>query len=221
MLCFSELSKEATEIENGELYFPLWNDVFGKIYFSHRQLVERGFPRNKDDLRMLKDARNYGEFCREKLFGSWKAGTTVHPCKRHLKGGKGLNLQKQEDYGKLFDELLHEKENTEKSPTSFPLLSCSTTTTPTPKKGLRLIDMQRFYQRQKENKETVGPSRNKYSLYKISLRDTYCLNYWQDLQLPKSLKQLVEVCSKLIFLEPALLAFQMRKFENEFFNIWA
>lgn len=236
-------------------YFPTWSDVIETIHTSERLRLEHGVPWNKEDLRMLKDCRNYSKFCQEKVFGSWKPKSTVHRYKRSFKGVKGLNAKKQEEYAQMFDLFLKKDEkdvdDETENITSFPLLSAMSKATkrqandddiPTEEstnpnykqiKGLHLDTISSYYERQTNNvrprKESCSTSRkqvrkNSYLRYnfpkcpKNYRQELVRGKWWKDATLPGSLRQLVELCSKLIYCEPAFLFNVIQMLEDVMFQ---
>ena len=208
--------------------------------------LERGVPWSKEDLGMLKDCRNYGEFCKEKLFGSWKPESTVHRYQRQVKGIKGLNVGKQEEYANTFSLFLKTDKNDETdawgSLNSFPLLSAklkaierqnnrevsmeTTNENNSRPKGLRSDILADYYKKKTEtiHEQSSGEiHKNRYILYDFPLaidrkREISRKKWWNDAVLPRSLRQLVELCSKLIYCEPTLLFNDIRMLETKMFK---
>lgn len=204
--------------------------------------VKHGVPWNKEDLSRLKDCRNYGKFCQDKLFGSWKPESTVHRYRRQFKGIKGTNAEKQDEYANMFGLLLktdNEEADESNHPTSFPFLAAmnevrkrqSNDEVPEMKyrsqsckqtKGLRLDAITSYYAR--ENKVKSGKqsiNKNRYIIYDFpairtqQLLDEKC---WNDAPLPGSLRQLVELCSKFLYCKPAVLFNVIRMLEKRMFE---
>lgn len=244
MLFCSELSKLAIDIgEDEKLYFPLWSELVGTIQTSYRVRLENGVPWDEEDLVMVKDYRNYAKFCQQKIFGSWKPECTVHrERKRHFKGNKGLNPDKQKEYAKLFESLLESSQDNANLPenvTSFPFLSARSEASTEAEshdtisgleykknaKGLPLKVISRYYEKKIKATDDDGSpcqaNRNRYICYNVTTgrtRDLLAPNWWKDLALPKSLRQVVELCAKLIYSEPAILYSVVNKLEKNMFK---
>ena len=222
------------------MYFPVWNDLIESIHTSQSELLKYGIPWTKEDLRILKDCRSYSKFCHDHLFGSWKPEQTVHRYCRRFKGVKGLNAEKQEEYANMFSLLLNTEEKNQEggreSVTCFPFLSASkgedigndSKSGNTKKtKGLPLNIISSYYERQTE--ENITPSnktsnrlwKNRYSRYAFPVSGSNQLfdpKWWDEAPLAGSLRQLVEICSKLIHQQPAFLFQVVYNLENRLFN---
>ncbi|XP_028390856.1 TATA box-binding protein-associated factor RNA polymerase I subunit B-like [Dendronephthya gigantea] len=238
-----ELSKLTTDVEeDGKTYFPTWDDVIETIHTSHSLRLERGVPWSKEDLGKLKDCRNYSKFCKEKLFGAWKPESTVHRYQRQVKGVKGLNVKKQEEYASTFSLFLKTDENDEiserESVNSFPFLSAkmyknnreasmeSTIEDSTRPKGIRSDILSDYYKRRSETIQQESSNevhKNRYILYDFPVTidrqwEISRTRWWNDAVLSKSLRQLVELCSKMIYCEPTLLFNDIRMLETKMFK---
>ena len=245
----SELSKLGTDIvEDESLYFPIWNDLIETIHTSQCLRLEDGIPWKKEDLDVLKDARNYSKFCQDSLFGSWKPECTVYRhFKGYFKGIKGLNAEKQEEYANMFGLLLKTSEDDEanerENVTSFPFLSAKNKATKSQSndevtalgptnvnlkqkaKGLRLDIISSYYE--KETTATPGKGwtnqihKNRYMRYDFPVdrtRELLDAKWWRNAALPGSLRQLVELCSKLTYCEPAILLNVTQMVEKKMFE---
>lgn len=154
-------------LEEKCLYFPAWSDVLEVLHTCQKAQVEQGVPWTKEEFSLLKDCRNYSQFCRETIFGSWKPPGSVRRGRKDLCGNKGLNAEKQKEYAKMFDMFL-EKDGVGKKPehidhpSCFPLLcgerdwsanrattsSCQTHNDPferAQQRGLSLRTIQNYY----------------------------------------------------------------------------
>lgn len=204
--------------------------------------LEHGVPWNKEDLSQLKDCRNYGKFCQENLFGSWKPESTVHRYRRQFKGIKGTNPEKQDEYANMFALLLKtddDKADEGDQVTSFPFLSTRseaskresndevpeikcTSQSPKQIKGLRLDAISSYYQRNTKLKSSKrSTNKNRYIVYDFPVQRTHQLldeKWWNEAPLPGSLRQLVELCSKLIYCKPAVLFHVVRMLEKKMFE---
>ena len=286
-------------------YFPAWSDILDSIYTCQTARVEQGVPWTKDELGLLKDCRNYSQFCREKIFGSWKPPPTVRRNNVHLKGFKGLKSEKQVEYAEMFDTLL-KKDGAGEMPfamkvaSSFPLLCGKRellrkhesenvpirhTGSPdglgqgkhgkSPRKavddqnpeypilhnqlklakqrGVSCEKVSMFYQNVKEepvsttestsndiHSDTQANERSRSSsvdsessqserrsqFVHYSFPECYftrkspllCSQLWNEAVIPNSLRRLVELCSRIVETEPAVLFTAVEKLERNLFD---
>mgnify|MGYP002803989037 FL=1 len=165
---------------------------------------------------MLKDCRNYSKFCDESLFGSWKPDATVHRYKRYVKGMKGLNAEKQQEYGSMFGLLLKTNKDDqvdEKGVTQSTEDAELKTTNQFLKQRLSLEVISNYYKSNDTTPKLTSHKgsrnqidKNRYIRYGFRMQRTRELpKLWNDRILPNSLRQLVELCAKVIFCEPAIL----------------
>ena len=226
-----ELSKLATNIKEDEnLCFPIWEDVIERIYSNQCIHVQYGVPWNEEDLAMLKDCRNYSKFCDESLFGSWKPDATVHRYKRYVKGMKGLTAEKQQEYGNMFglllktnkDDQVDEKGITKGQSTDAELK----TTNQFLNQGLSLEVISNYYKSNITTPKLTSDKgsrnqidKNRYIRYGFRIQRMRKLpKLWNDRILPNSLRQLVELCAKVIFCEPVILFDVIQMLEKMIFK---
>jgi hypothetical protein len=219
----SELSELATDIQRDEdLYFPIWNDVIERIHTNQRMLY---VPWSEEDLVMLQNCHNYSKFCEESLFGSWKPEATVLRYTRYQKGCKGVNAMKQEEYANMFGPLLKTKKDVKVVIKSDCNDDASTVETTKLNKGLSLEVISNYYKRENtKTKLTDRGSRaridkNRYIRYWCPVERTRDLSTpWEECVLPNSFRQLVELCAKMIFCEPATLLNVIEMLEEMMFK---
>ena len=97
------------------------------VHVSLDAPVRHGVPWTIEELGLLKDCRNYSQFCREKIFTLWEPPITLDRHSKTRTGRKGLNPDKQEEYAGMFKRFLDKEGQGEmpanlKEPSSFPLL---------------------------------------------------------------------------------------------------
>ena len=199
-----------------------------RIYTNQCINVHYGVPWNKEDLAMLKDCRNYSKFCNESLFGSWKPDATVHRYKRYVKGIKGLNAEKQQEYGNMFGLLLKTNQDDEVDEKGIPKGQSTDaelkTTNQFLNQGLTLEVISNYYNTTAPKLTSDKGSRNeidknRYIRYSFRMQRTRELpKLWNNRILPNSLRQLVELCAKVIFCEPAILFNVIQMLEKMMFK---
>lgn len=292
----TELAVDITAEENSS-YVPTWSDFINLITTCQTECAKRNIPFTLEEFDNLEDGRNYGEFCQQKLFGSWQAPFVVNRYNRIITGQKGLNLEKREEYANMFGMFI-KKDGMEddradvKNPSSFPLLcgkrswlrkdmrdkqfdsgpglpkssinadNISTNMTPghptnpfqqVKRFGIPMEAIASYYSnKQGDRASPVEPESSTGDSAQRKTRESHngtpsqadndtglgyspqppnivsfdfpkcvdnmgtsrtCAQYWKDSILPDSLKQIVEICSKLIEAEPGIIYTKLRDLE--------